>query len=595
MSSRCPVGVSILPALHLLPLFLSLVYGTQGATLREHRFNEPGSYEPGSHPSPSAEMLRALRYIQSLSQRTPSDPPVDDHQPADTDLEPDDTESVRSMLRLAAPARGSTVMDRDLEEREDGNDKTQQWLQAVLTTLQQTEEQMVPQKTPQKKVTGHTSSPPRPRYAIQPRAKQQLEVETSSAENYERSSWADPSSRRRHRQYPLMFEDEDEQEQPLKRTNENAEKQYTPQKLATLESVFEELSGISTAKTDSKRESEDDDDLYRQRKMALEDIMGTDEWEPLEEQTEPEEEQRERHGLDNNLDDDVKRSNQPDFFQSDPEDIAKLVDLLKRLESNEQKREDVNDGEQEEQETDREVEKTDADDEEDEEERDEEEREIRPVHESFPQSLSQLITISQRLQIPPADVIDLLQNNPRTFRIPSQSRIPLRTYAAAPRQRPLQTSQRNSVVQDILSILELVSAAQQNDKRPQRPLQTKPSRYYQKERDLPSYGFSEPSRDDYDDTAGEEDELASFLASEMLTQGPRRARLTPSLEQRSVYGTLGQAVQDYFDKKASEKRPVEHKSAAASLDDDTMMRILRYLEPESDDETDSENKTVPEM
>lgn len=609
MASICSVKrVSILPSLHLLPLFLTLVYGIQGATLREHRLSEPGSYEAGSqlHPPPSAEMLRALRYIQSLSQRTPSEPPADEHQPVDTDLEPDDMESVRSMLRLAAPARGSTGMERDLEEREDDNDKTQQWLQAVLTTLQQTEGQMVPQKTPQKmsrKITGHTSSPPR--HPIQPRAKQQLEVETSSAENYERSSWGNPSNRRRHRQYPLMFEDE-EQEQPLKRTNENAEEQYTPQKLATLQSVFEELSGISAAKTDSKRESavasneddedDDDDDLYRQRKMALEDIMGTDEWEPLEEQTEMEDEQRQRHAFDNNLDDDddeVKRSNKPDLFQSaNPEDIAKLVNLLKLLESKVQKHEDVNDGEKDEQETDREVEKKDAD-EEDEEERDEEEREIRPMHETFPQSLSQLITISQKLQIPPADVLDLLQNNQRGF--PSRAYTPHKTYAAAPHQRPLQTLQRNSVAQDILSILELVSAAQQNDKLPQRPSQTKPSRYYEKGRELPRYRFPEPNRDDYDDTAGEEDELAGFLASEMLSQRPRRARLTPSIKPRYVYDTLERAVQDYFDKNAAEKRPVEHKSAATSLDDDTMMRILRYLEPESDDETDSDSKTVPEM
>ncbi|KAI7790069.1 secretogranin-2a [Triplophysa rosa] len=594
-------GVSILACLHLLPLFLTLVYGIQGATLREHRLREPGSYEPGFQlrPPPSAEMLRALRYIQSLSQGTLSKPPADNQQPVDTDLEPDDMESVRSMLRLAAPAQGSMATERDLEEREDDNNKAQQWLQAVLTTLQQTEEQTVPQKM-SRKVTGHTSSPPHPHYPIQPRPKQQLEVETSSAENYERSTWGNPSNQRRHRQYPLIFENEEDQEQPLKRTNENAEEQYTPQKLATLQSVFEELSGISTAKTNSKRESavassEDDDDLYRQRKMALEDILGTNEWEPSEEQTEIEEEQRERHGFDD--DDEVKRSNQPDLFtteKEDSEDIAKLVNLLKLLESKEQKREDVNDMEQEEQETYREVEKKDAneeDEEEENEERDEEEREIKSMHKTFPQTLSQLITMSQKLQIPPADVLDLLQNNLKDFRIPAQSRTPQRTYT--PHQRPLQTLQRNRVTQDILSILELVSAAQQNDKLPQRPSQTKPSRYYEKERDLPSYGFLEPSRDDYDDTTGEEDELTSFLASEMLA--PRHAHLRPALEQRSIYGTLERAVQDYLDKNSAEKRPVERKSTATSLDDNTMMRILKYLEPESDDETDSESKTIPEM
>ncbi len=298
-------------------------------------------------------MLRALRYIQSLSQRTPTDPLDDERQ--------QDMESVRSMLQLAAPAR----MDRGMEESEEREkDKTQELLQAVLTTLQQTEEHMVPQKTSQKVI-----APSQPRYAIHPfpRPKQQLEVETSS-ENYGRTSWTNPDSRRRHRKFPIMFEDEEDQEQPLKRTNENAEEQYTPQKLATLQSVFEELSGISASKANSKREDaeEDDDndnDLYRQRKMVLEDIMGTDEWAPLEEQTETEEEERERHGFNRNIEDDeqeededgddVKRFNQPDWFQigkeEEPEDIAKLLDyyLLQILEKKEQEQQKKTWGQQE--------------------------------------------------------------------------------------------------------------------------------------------------------------------------------------------------------------------------------------------------------
>nr|XP_055053436.1 secretogranin-2a [Misgurnus anguillicaudatus] len=582
---------SLCCAIHLLPFILSLIHGVQGGTLREHRLSEPRSYEPVSQlrPPPSAEMLRALRYIQSLSQRTPYELPVDDHQPTTTDLEPDDIESVRSVLRQTAPARGSTGMDRDVEER----DNTQQWLQAVLTTLQQTEEQIVPQKTPQKPPTQPL-----------PRPKQQLAMETS---------WGNPGIRRRHGQYPLIFDNEEDQ--PLKRTNENAEEQYTPQKLATLQSVFEELSGISSAKTNNKRDDDDDDEdddgLYKQRKMALEDLMGTDEWEPLEEQTETEEEQRERHGFNRKPDDEVKRSNQRE--KEEPDDITKLVDLLKLLErtEEEQKREEVNGGEQEEQTTDRELEKKDAekddDDDDVDEERDEEEREIKSEPGSFPQSLSQLIKISQKLQIPPADVLDLLRNEQRDFKTPqraqAQSRTPQRayttthnahtSYAAAPHQRPLQTSESNSAVQDILRILELVSAAQLNDKRPTQP---KPSRYYERERDLPAYGFTDSSRDDYDDTTGEDDELASFLASEMLAKGQRRARLQP--EQQSVYGKLERAVQDYFDQNVPEKRPVEHKSApSGSDDDDRMMRILRYLEPDNDetDEIDSEGKTVPEM
>uniref|UniRef100_A0A8C2IZ32 Secretogranin II n=1 Tax=Cyprinus carpio TaxID=7962 RepID=A0A8C2IZ32_CYPCA len=601
-SSRCcATGVFVLPSLLLLPLFLSLICGVQGATLREHRLtgSEPVSYGPASQirPPPSAEMLRALRYIQSLSQRTPPDPLDDEHQ-QDTS---DEMESVRSMLQLAAPAR----MDRGMEESEENEkDKTQELLRAVLTTLQQTEEHMVPQKNSQKVI-----APSQTRYAVHPfpRPKQQLETETSS-ENYGRTSWTNPDSQRWHRKFPVMFEKEEDQEQPLKRTNENAEEQYTPQKLATLQSVFEELSGISASKPNSKREDgEDDDDndndLYRQRKMVLEDIMGTDEWAPLEEQTETEEEERERHGFNRNLeddeqeedeeDDDVKRSSQPDWFQTgkeeEPEDIAKLVDyyLLKILEKKEQEQQKRQESSKSEQESDREVEKKDADEDEDEdeEEDDKEERDIKPVHSTLPESLSQIIKISQMLQIPPEEVLELLQNEKQKdlFRIPTKSRTPYaiahKTFNASPLRRPLEASEGNSVAEDIMNILELVNAVQQNN----RPAQAKTSSYYERE----------TSRDDYDDTAGEEDELANYLAPEMFAHGQRRARLTPlSDEDQPVYERA-----DYFDKSAPEKRPANHENAAAGLDNNTMLQILQFLDRESvdADETDSEGKTVPEM
>ncbi|XP_043114656.1 secretogranin-2 [Puntigrus tetrazona] len=603
-SSRCcTTGVFVLPSLLLLPLFLSLICGVQGATLREHRLSgsEPVSYGPVSQirPPPSAEMLRALRYIQSLSQRTPPYP-LDDERQQDTS---DDMESVRSMLQLAAPAR----MDRGMEESEESEkDKTQELLQAVLTTLKQTEEHRVPQRTSQK-----VTAPSQPQYAIRPfpRPKQQLEVETSS-ENYGRNSWTNPNSRKQHHKFPLMFEDEEDQEQPLKRTNENAEEQYTPQKLATLQSVFEELSGITASKANNKREDaeEDDDnenDLYRQRKMVLEDIMGNDEWAPLEEQMETEEEERERHGFNRNLeddeqeedeeedeeDDDVKRSNQPDWFQTgkeeEPEDIAKLVDyyLLQILEKKEQEQQKRQEASKSEQESDREVEKKDAEEDEDEEVGHKEERETKPMHSTFPESLSQIIKISQKLQIAPEEVLELFQNEKQKdlFRIPTKSSTPHatahKTFAASPHRRPIEASQGDRLAQDIMNVLELINAVQQNN----RAAQAKTSRYYERE----------TGRDDYDDTAGEEDELANYLASEMFAHGQRRARLTPSRdEDQPAYERA-----DHFDKSAPEKRPANHESAAAGLDNNTMLQILRYLDPESDDgdETDSEGKTVPEM
>ncbi|XP_059389972.1 secretogranin-2a-like [Carassius carassius] len=591
-SSRCcATGVVTLPSLLLLPLFLSLVCGVQGATLREHRLSEsePVSYGPASQirPPPSAEMLRALRYIQSLSQRTPPGP-LDDQQ--DTS---DDMESVRSLLQLAAPAR----MDRGMDERDEEKDNTQELLQAVLTTLKQTEEQMVPQKTSQKGI-----APSQPRYTVQsfPRPKQQLEVETS-AENYGRTSWTNPDKRRRHRKFPLVFKD---QEQPLKRTNEKAEEQYTPQKLATLQSVFEQLSGIAASKANSKREygEEDynvDNDFYRQRRMVLEDIMGTDEWAPLEEQSETEEEERERHGFNRNLEDDeqeeeedeeddyVKRSNQPDWFQTrkeeEPEDIAKLVDyyLLKILENKKQEQQKKQEASKSEQESDREVERKDVD-EDDGEEEDEEEREIKPMHSTFPESLSKIISISQKLRIPPEEVLELLHNEKQKdlLGIPKELRTPYttphKTFTAAPHRRPLEATEGNSISQDIVNFLKLVNTAQQNNHRPAQP---ETSRYYERK----------TSRDDND----EEDELANYLALKMFEHGQRRARLAPLRDEDQPVYERGY----YFDKSTAQKRPANHENAVTGLDNNTMLQILRYLDPEGDDadEIDSEGKTVPEM
>ncbi|NP_001410920.1 secretogranin-2a precursor [Danio rerio] len=533
-SSRCcAAGVFLVPSLLLLPLLLSLIHTAHGATLREHRLSgtEPVSYGPPSQlrPPPSAEMLRALRYIQSLSERTPADPDQ-----SDQDAE-DDMESVRSVLKMASPTRR--------EEK----DNTQELLQAVLTTLQQTEEHM---KTPQKVIAA-------PRYHQFARPKQQVKVDTDDG-NYGRNSWAE--NRRRYREYPIMFEDD----QPLKRTNENAEEQYTPQKLATLQSVFEELSGIASSKTNTKRsdDDEDDEDLYRQRKMVLEDIMGTDDWTPLEEQMESEEEERERHGFTRNLedddeDDDGKRSLQSDWLQTqreeeEPEDMAKLVDyyLLQMLEKKEQEQQKRQEEDEEE-----EVEKKD------EEEENVEEREVKPM-----QSLSEILKISQKLRIPPEELLQLLRNENRKD-LPGRTGYAHKTFPSAPHRRPIETS---DIAQDILSILELASAAQQN----QRPTQARNERYYERQ----------TSRDDYDDTAGEEDELANYLATEMQ----RHTRMAPLRDEDQPVN-----LQNYY-----EKPPAEHENAATGIDNSTMMKILRLLDPESDDadETDSDaGEKVPEM
>ncbi|XP_007237528.3 secretogranin-2 [Astyanax mexicanus] len=670
LSQLCATtGLPFLAWLSLLPLILYLNIGVHGATLREPQLwgNEPNAFRPSSQapPPPSAAMLQALQYIQSLSKRTLHDPVINIDKPDVPEDDLEDLERVRAMLQLATPARTSSGMrdsrgeHRGEEDEGDGeeekeDDKAQQWIQAVLSTLQQTEDQMSPQKTPHREST-HSLKSSHPLLTLSPavEAKQEQEQWTGPGD-YGRSLFDNQGVRRHHRKFPLLFEDKHGQDQPLKRTNENAEEQYTPQKLATLQSVFEELSRMpnSELKSDSKQQNTEDSeegeesDRYREKKMVFDDILGDDEeLMPLEERTEQVEEETHRREYnggfgrgrdaqeqeDNVEDREDKRSSQLDLLETtkekeDPDDLSRLVDyyLMKVLEKEqEQKRDQGKETEEkdsEDQEEEDEEDEEDSDREEERREDEEEESEERdkrraslPQYTVDPQSLYQLIQISKKLQIPPEDILDLLESEGNRKlgkswqRKPTQSKIPSLRYpglystrkspgTAPVYQRPLlQTSapQMSSITQDILRILGLANMAKPNDKPLLRLNQYKSAplalNYYMSERELPDYALSDTSRDqreaDYDDTLGE-DELASLLAAEMLAQRPRRST---------------QGVHDYFDQSVQsmpENRQSEQEETGESEnDEETLLRILKYLNPESEDadETDINGKTVSGM
>lgn len=641
-------GLPFLAWLSLLPLFLSLNTGVHGATLREPRLwvNEPNAFRPASQapPPPSAAMLQALQYIQSLSKRTLHDPIANINNPDAPEDDPEDLEHVRAMLQLATPARTSSGMrdSRGEEEERDGeqeneDDKAQQWIQAVLSTLQQTEDQMSPQKTPHREPT-HSLTPTRPLFVLTPAVQVKQHDERTGAEDYGRSSLDNQGVRRHHRKFPLMFEDKDGQDQPLKRTNENAEEQYTPQKLATLQSVFEELSRMpkpelkanSNQQNTEDSEEGEENEGYRQKKMVFDDLLGDMEEAlmPLEERTEQVEEETHRHeynggfgqGRDEQKKEDNddkgqdKRSNRLDLLETtkdeNPDDLSKLVDyyLMKVLEKTEQEEQKRDQGRDKEEKDSEENEEEDGEDEDEgdrdedrreDEEEESEERDKRmaslPQYKVDPQSLYQLIQISKKLQIPPEDILDLLESEGNRKlgkswqRKPTQSQIPSLRYpslystrkspATAPLyQRPLlQTSETSSVTQDILRILGLANAAKPIDKSLLRLNQYKSAplalNYYMSERELPDYENSRDQREaDYDDTLGE-DELANLLAAEMLAQRPRRASLGP-------YDYFDQAVQSIPENRQPEQ---EETRETENSDEETLLKILNYLNPESED------------
>uniref|UniRef100_A0A4W5P9D6 Secretogranin II n=1 Tax=Hucho hucho TaxID=62062 RepID=A0A4W5P9D6_9TELE len=527
--------------LSLLPLLLLGSGSAQGASLREHRLRgselDPQRGETPYLP-PNADMLKALEYIESLRQRTGASAPQEqasltpDYDTTNMDT---DSEKLLSMLRL-----------------------THEWLQVLLNTLQQTKK-------------GPKPAPVRPsaaRHALG-KGRRPAKVEDSQVGEGVAYSWSQQQrASRPHRKYPLMFEDEEDvqgRESPFKRTNENMEGKYTPQNLANLQSVFEELGRMANAKAGHKRQTEDDeededdgddDDMFKVRNLAYEDVTGGEDWTPLEEQVETEDEERDNRELEEEEEREERRAAQTQY--SDKVD---------------------------------------------------------------PQAIYQLIQISQKLQIPPEDLMDMTQDKLTQISSHQKNKIPPETFF----NRRLPETQTSNIpeeidTEDILKILGLGSVANQNAPalKKQKQHTSPPSRFYAPAGRQKAYMFSEPNvpekgKDDYDNSV-DEDELSAYLAAQMLAQYPqtankedkkKRASQPPSQDHQLVLGTFEQAIQDYFDQMDSDKSPPQKRqsepeedtgdvSQMQGLDDDTLLKILGYLNPETEEDEDKDlySKTV---
>ncbi|XP_068173223.1 secretogranin-2a [Antennarius striatus] len=555
-------GPSFLCLVDLFILLFLCSCGAQGGSLREHRLrgSDSDSQRGSVRGAPNADMLKALEYIESLRQRTGTDsqqrPPLDVGR-----------------------------VDEEDEGEEGGEDKSEELLQAVLTTLQQTEK---------------ASRPVPPRPALEgppPRAQQQQSI-------------------RPHRKLPLMFEDEEEDEdggRPYKRTTENVEEKYTPQNLATLQSVFDELDKLTGAKTShNKRQDEEEEDEEEDADDEGEDDdvfndgEGEDpsDWGPLQEQEEEEEEEEEdnKRGFDYVDDDDegadeeeededesylIKRSN-------DQDDMANLVDyyLLKVLEKTE------------EEEHKREMEE------------EEEERERRAAQTSYrenidPQAIYQLIHISQKYQIPPENLLEMLKTgevrNPekprKTSKLPRNRPPPEISSKSTRRNQEFhnrrlpgrQKTPEEARTEAILSILGLGEEQAPVRKQQQKSFfasrfRPPPPRHpggagesAQQQRRLPG-----TLKDDYDDTV-DEDELAAYLAAQMLTRYPgNKASQKREEAGRGPGSSFDAAIQDYFDRMDSgEKRRADDEEEEEEEDgetkNDAMMKLLKYLNPETEE------------
>ncbi|CAJ1072151.1 secretogranin-2b [Xyrichtys novacula] len=245
----------------VLLAFLFHGYAVQAASLpRRYRLRGGESEGQSAAFQPSSDMMKALEYIENLKQRNGGRP-----EPADYD----EVEKFRVLLQLASQQDEAPV-DRQpapavQQQRQDIT--AEQLMKALLRSLQD-------QAGRETKLTP-ASAPRNDRRTHRHRTKE-TEVPESAPADY-------GNFPRPHKKYPLMFEDE-ENTDASKRATEDLDEQYTPQSLANLRSIFEELGRMPSVGGQKRDvfgdEDEEEEEGISLRNQAYEDVAGGEEWVP---------------------------------------------------------------------------------------------------------------------------------------------------------------------------------------------------------------------------------------------------------------------------------------------------------------------------
>lgn len=498
---------------------------------------QPAAYSPGS------DLIKALEYIENLKQRSGGRAEPVDY---------DEVDKFKVLLQLAAqqdegpgerqPAPGMPRQDITAE----------QLMKALLRSIQGQEEKMSPA----------LAAPKNERRTHRHRTKDtEIPAESAPADygNFPRP----------HKKYPLMFEDE-ENADAAKRATEDLDEQYTPQSLANLRSIFNELGRMPTVGMGGQKRNvfgDDDDDEQEGgvglKNQAYEDVAGGEEWVPMEEREETEEmvnrshEEMER-ALDEQEEAEREMQRRASQDQEGADDDTKLVDyyLLKVLEMSDQSQRREAAGEQR-------------------------KRLIRPSIVD-PRTVKELLELSLKLHVPPQDLIDRLlteelrklHRDPQTSsRFTGQSpkiryfsrRLPVKSKPAPEDmdredfldiigvetisneypvvQRPLKTSQSSDRIQ-----MGPNPAANPVPVKIPSPSGRRENLFLSELNKMPLKRQADGA-DDEDDDGDVEDEVTTYLAAKILTEYPNTItkRDTQSqLKNQLRYELYERALKDYL-------------------------------------------------
>lgn len=361
-------------ALSLIPLIF-LISGAEAASFQRNQLlqKEPDLRLENVQRFPSPEMIRALEYIEKLRQQAHKEESSPDYNPYQGVSVPLQQKENGDESHFPESSRDSLSED--------------EWMKIILDALRQAENE------PQSEPNGNKP------YTLN----SEKNFPVDMPDDYETQQWAE--RKLKHMRFPPMYE-ENSRDNPFKRTNEIVEEQYTPQSLATLESVFQEL-GKLTGPNNQKRErpdeeqklyADDEDDIYKANNIAYEDVVGGEDWNPVEEKIESQTQEEVKDSKENiekneQINNEMKRSGQLGLQDEDlrkeskdqlSDDVSKVIAYLKRLveAAGGGRSQNGQNGE----------------------------RATRLFEKPLDsQSIYQLIEISRNLQIPPEDLIDMLK------------------------------------------------------------------------------------------------------------------------------------------------------------------------------------------